>query len=867
MAFLDFTGLSHLVDKLRETFADKSSFTRSKDGLVPHPTTSTSTRYLREDGGWQVPPNTTYNAVSTASSGLAPALSGDATQYLNGAGNWTKPPDSNTTYNVVSTSANGLAPKLSGNASQYLNGNGGWTTPADENTDENVSQTSTTANGAYPVLLKNGTGTGAVTSGALFAGTATVNPSTGAVTAKQFSFAPTGVSFIGGKTSAPVNSTVTGNAASYYPLLRWTLNNGNVWNFGHYVNAFGFYGFAANRTENGTDWKVTINGTDGTVTAPGFNGPLKGNADTATQSNVAFATCSTPAATAAKEATVQDNPGWTLQVGSIVVVKSTITSTASNCTLNVNGTGAKQIWYNNAVYTSTSNMVNGYANRCITYMFDGTYWVWLSYGTDANTTYTQAALGQGYGTCNTPAATAAKAVTMANYALTINGIVSVKFDYDVPAGATMNINTKGAKPMLFNGSAITADVIHGGDLATFIYDNTSYHLISIARADFSGSDPGFVPKSSGGTTNYLRADGTWATPPNTNTDTNATQNHSTANGAYPVLLKNGTGTGNITSTIIFDGDVTVNPSTGVVTAKGFSGPLTGNASTATTAGNVTGTVAIENGGTGATTKQAAWKALGGGSVGQIDLLANSNGQFLRADGNWQYPSGDHAVTQSATTSNSDYPILLRKDSYSRGYDEVQYGASVTVNPSTGIVKAKGFSGPLTGNASTANQASMVAHNSTDSNSQFGVLLSPAQLGGSGDEVNAVGTPLLATGVTVNPSDNSVTADKFNGTATSAESLTKTLFHISAQKTFTAASVAVGTSKEFTTTITDATWAGVGVQSFSSNEGGCPVDKVSVSYARDTGVTTIRMTIFNAGTSAKTVTPWCYCLMVRKDYLG
>lgn len=45
-----------------------NAFNRSTDGLVPHPTTSTSTRYLREDGSWEVPPDndTTYTAITNA---------------------------------------------------------------------------------------------------------------------------------------------------------------------------------------------------------------------------------------------------------------------------------------------------------------------------------------------------------------------------------------------------------------------------------------------------------------------------------------------------------------------------------------------------------------------------------------------------------------------------------------------------------------------------------------------------------------------------------------------------------------------------------------------------------------------------------
>lgn len=62
----------------------------------------------------------------------------------------------------------------------------------------------------------------------------------------------------------------------------------------------------------------------------------------------------------------------------------------------------------------------------------------------------------------------------------------------------------------------------------------------------------------------------------TTQDSNVSQIWSTANGWYPVLLKNGKGTGTITSTVIFDNDVAINPSTGTLKATKFTGPLTGN---------------------------------------------------------------------------------------------------------------------------------------------------------------------------------------------------------------------------------------------------------------------------------------------------
>lgn len=99
-----------------------------------------------------------------------------------------------------------------------------------------------------------------------------------------------------------------------------------------------------------------------------------------------FGTCGTAAATAAKVVTVETFPlsaGKPL-VGTMIVVKFSATNTGASPTLNVNNTGAAGIWYNAAAYTSNGNIA-GYANRYTTYMWDGTYWVWISHGTDNDT--------------------------------------------------------------------------------------------------------------------------------------------------------------------------------------------------------------------------------------------------------------------------------------------------------------------------------------------------------------------------------------------------------------------------------------------------------------------------------------------------
>lgn len=97
-------------------------------------------------------------------------------------------------------------------------------------------------------------------------------------------------------------------------------------------------------------------------------------------------------------------------------------------------------------------------------------------------------LGQGYAICNTQASTTAKVVSLTGYELEDGGIVSIKFTYDVPASATLNINNKGAGTIYYRGSAITDGVIKAGDIATLMYNSGNYYLISIDRWDESKID-------------------------------------------------------------------------------------------------------------------------------------------------------------------------------------------------------------------------------------------------------------------------------------------------------------------------------------------------------------------------------------------
>lgn len=91
------------------TYANMKAATASADGvagLVPAPAAGKQTSFLRGDGTWVVPTNTTYGLASTTADGLLRQLNGSTSSFMRGDGTWATPP--NTTYAVANESTNGL---------------------------------------------------------------------------------------------------------------------------------------------------------------------------------------------------------------------------------------------------------------------------------------------------------------------------------------------------------------------------------------------------------------------------------------------------------------------------------------------------------------------------------------------------------------------------------------------------------------------------------------------------------------------------------------------------------------------------------------------------------------------------------------
>lgn len=221
-----------------------------------------------------------------------------------------------------------------------------------------------------------------------------------------------------------------------------------------------------------------------------------------------------------------------------------------------------------------------------------------------------------FGTCATEAATVAKVVTCSDFSELYSGVtIHVKFTYsNTAANPTLNINSKGAKPIYRYGTTAPGTTAE-----------TSWNAGAVISFTYDGS-------------NFMMND--WVNT-NTNTDTNVTQTATNTNANYEVLFS-----GTADNTTRTEGarkysNLTFNPSTGtltttkVVSANATLGVadidtanitednvgnliVTGaarflntiNGSVSGTSSNVTGTVAIANGGTGATTAANARANLG-----------------------------------------------------------------------------------------------------------------------------------------------------------------------------------------------------------------------------------------------------------------
>jgi hypothetical protein len=194
-------------------------------------------------------------------------------------------------------------------------------------------------------------------------------------------------------------------------------------------------------------------------------------------------------------------------------------------------------------------------------------------------------------------------------------------------------------------------------------------------------------------------------------------------------------------------EIDVSASTGSVT---LSLPATINADTTGNAANVTGTVAIANGGTGQTTQTAAFDALAptttkgdlivSNGSDNIRLAVGTNGYLLTADSaeasgiKWAAAPVSTTVANDASTNASYYPVFSTATSGTFATATVS-STKLTYNPSLGQLSA---SVPRADNGIFVNKATV----------------STSYTIASGDNGMSAGTITVADGVTVTVSDGS-----------------------------------------------------------------------------------------------------------------
>ena len=477
-------------------------------------------------------------------------------------------------------------------------------------------------------------------------------------------------------------------------------------------------------------------------------------------SSIAFATCSTGASTATKVVTVSD-ANFELRTGAIIGVKFTTANTASSVKLNVNSSGAKSIYYNNAVYTGTSSQICGAANCIHYYMYDGTNWCFINYSGNYNTSDTYPSAY-----CGTGAGTAAKTATCTNYALRSKSYLHVLVVYsNTNQGAlTLNVNSKGAKPIYINGAASSSSnyTLPAGPYFVY-YDGTNYYFRTdgVLTASITGSASSATTATTATTANALNNTGgritsadtlygdgklryqiasssmTTNKPPvgdsqilhlawdnNGKWDSQVAVSHTNPS-HMAIRGQGGSDTWGSWNTVLDSSnysDYTVTKTGGGASGNwGIS--ITGNASTATsatsatTAENVTGVVATANGGTGNTTGTATY------------------------------------VSTSADTSSTIYPI------------GVTSGATTAVKRDTSITMVGGkitattFEGNLSGTADSATNATKATQDGS------GNVITSTYVKKSGDTIT--GTLILSRTTDAAGTANNAPALIIGGTATTA----------------------------------------------------------------------------------------------------
>ena len=572
--------------------------------------------------------NTTYSDATTSTHGL---MSTSDKSKLDGiddnANNYSLPAATSSTLGgvIVGSNISNSDGTISLSSSNVTNALG--FTPMNSTTGvNNVSQTVSTTNATYPILATNTADkTSSSVGTSVFSTKIKMNPSTGNIAATSFTGDLTGTATnatqLGGSaaanyaklaspelTGAPTAPTATAgtnttqiattefantaaaNANTHYTTkliagISTSTGNAASTNGNTYLrlfddstarNSINIVGDGATSVTSNSSGKITISSTnttysDATTSTHGLmstsdKSKLNGIAENANNYSL-------PAATSSSLGGVIVGSNISNSDGTISLSSSNVTNalgfTPMNSTTGVNNV-TQNVSTTSSTYpilaTNTADKTTSSAGTSIfstkikmnpsTGVITATSFTGNLTGTASNATTLATTRnlegvkfnGDGnithYGSCSTAAATTEKAVSCNNFELTTGARIIVKFTVTNTAGSpTLNVNSTGAKAIYYRGSAIAAGYLAANRTYEFVYNGTQYELVGDINVDTDTHN------------NYVGYTST------------------TDNNAYPMLFKNSTGTTTTAAYARFNSGITVNPSTGTVTATNFAGKV------------------------------------------------------------------------------------------------------------------------------------------------------------------------------------------------------------------------------------------------------------------------------------------------------
>lgn len=405
-----------------------------------------------------------------------------------------------------------------GKQAQFLRGDATWATP----TNNAVDQTVSAENLELPILAKNSNAITSTTTGSKFASNMTINPFTGYITIPGGlkSSQATTTYLKGSQGTALVNSTAA--AGVYVTISKTNSTNGVIT-----VNQY-------------QDKLLAVYQSNDVITA-GTNTPTK-RAILFDENGDAY-----------WEGGIESKGGFT---GSLTGnVTGNITGTAGSAakwtvartiTLAGNASGSVSLdGSSNVTLTVTNNTASACSGNAATATKLQTKRTIDGVSFDGSSAITH------FSTCNTSAATVEKVVSVNNFSLVTGATVSVLFTItNTAANPTLNVSGTGAKPIYYSNAAISAGYLAANRIITFIYDGTNYVVSS------GGQLIGSV--------------------------TNVNQTEITASGEYPLIFRRSANTTAGNYGVSYKSGITVNPSTGTITATKFKGTLDGSVTQANT---------------------------------------------------------------------------------------------------------------------------------------------------------------------------------------------------------------------------------------------------------------------------------------------